>query len=186
MSIEEWFFFCLSLIWLLEFVLFRGARHSGDSHSIEQKSYYLILLSIIATVIGCLIIRETSFVIHTPLFITWLSLFIYGTGIFLRYWSMLTLKHEFTRHVQVSADKKLVSHGPYRSMRHPLYTALIVCMVGLSCYLASWVGLLFTLLLIIPSILIRIKLEEAMLTEALGETYDEWKRQRWILMPWIY
>ncbi|MDQ0206072.1 methyltransferase family protein [Alkalicoccobacillus murimartini] len=186
MDIQEWVFLVLSVSWLLEFMLFRGSRTKTNAQSKEQRSYYLILGTIILCVIVSLLIRELSEITTTHLFFIWFSLILYFIGIFLRYWSMLTLKQEFTRHVQVSADKKLVGHGPYRYMRHPLYTALFICMIGLSSYLASWVGLVTTILLVLPTLLFRIKLEEAMLTEALGGTYDQWKQQRWILLPWIY
>ncbi|TSB47063.1 methyltransferase family protein [Alkalicoccobacillus porphyridii] len=186
MSFNEWLFLILSIVWLMEFLIFKGQRESEKSHSSERKSYYLILFAITITVMASLSFRELSFFTIENASFTWLSLFIYGVGIFLRYWSMLTLKQQFTRHVEVSADKKLVSHGPYRYMRHPLYTALFVIMIGLSSYLASWTGLLITLILVLPALLFRIKLEEGMLTEALGKNYDEWKQQRWILVPWIY
>ncbi|MFK3936423.1 methyltransferase family protein [Alkalihalobacillus sp. NPDC078783] len=186
MTTEEWIFLFLSMIWLLEFILFRNPQSKEKSPRQELKSFYYILFSIILTIGLCIGLQEWQVVTHLFLFFQWLSLFLYGAGMFLRYWSMLVLQQEFTRHVHVSASKTLVSHGPYRFVRHPLYTGLCLCMIGISFYLASWIGLVVTLVLVLPSILYRIKLEEKMLENVLGSQYVQWKNKRWILLPWIY
>lgn len=186
MTTDEWIFLLLNIIWLLEFILFKNPRTKEKSPRQERKSFYFILSSILVTIGICISLREGQAVPLPSLILTWFSLFLYGAGIFLRYWSMLVLKQEFTRHVHVSSSKTLVGHGPYRFIRHPLYSGLILCMIGISFYLAIWIGLAATIILVLPSILYRIKLEEKMLENVLGSTYVQWKNKRWILLPWIY
>ncbi|HYZ91543.1 MAG TPA: isoprenylcysteine carboxylmethyltransferase family protein [Actinomycetota bacterium] len=51
-------------------------------------------------------------------------------GVALRIWSIRTLGRFFTYRVMTTEDQRVVSGGPYRFVRHPSYTALLVSCIG--------------------------------------------------------
>lgn len=74
-----------------------------------------------------------------------------------------------SRSIEVAENQKVVSTGLYGTVRHPMYTATI--------------GMFLVMLPYIPVIMVRIKDEEALLTEQLAG-YSEYKHKvRWRLIP---
>jgi protein-S-isoprenylcysteine O-methyltransferase Ste14 len=85
----------------------------------------------------------------------------------------------------VHGDHELVDSGPYRIVRHPLYVATIGVFVGLGATLGHWLSVAFAML---PAgaLIHRIRVEEAMLGEALGESYDAYRRRTRRLVPGVW
>jgi len=67
----------------------------------------------------------------------------------------------------------LVTNGPYRFCRHPLYLSFIAIVLGIDLLSRSAVGVVFTLVVSVPSVVYRAKVEDRLLREKFGE---EWKR----------
>jgi protein-S-isoprenylcysteine O-methyltransferase Ste14 len=53
-------------------------------------------------------------------------------GLALRVWAVLTLGRSFSTFIQVDADQAVVTRGPYRWVRHPSYTGLLLIALGYS------------------------------------------------------
>lgn len=79
-------------------------------------------------------------------------------------------------HVVPDANK-LVTTGVYRFFRHPCYVGNMVGFLGLAILLGSIVGLVLTLLVLIPVHIARARSEEKVLIEAFGEDYIEYKKK---------
>ena len=79
----------------------------------------------------------------------------------------------------------MVDTGPYRNVRHPLYVATIGVFLGLGATLGHWLSVAFAML---PTgaLIHRIRVEEAMLGEALGESYDAYRRRTRRLVPGVW
>ncbi len=81
---------------------------------------------------------------------------------------------------------QLVQSGPYRWIRHPLYTS--ACLWGL-CWpllVRSILGAIFTSGLVISTVLRRIEDEERSLIDIYGEDYIDYQGRTWRLIPFIY
>lgn len=83
-------------------------------------------------------------------------------------------------------DQKLVTNGVYRYVRHPMYTALLLWMLGFPLVIRSLWGLALGILLIGPALWLRIREEEAMLLQAFGDEYRAYQAQTWRLVPFIF
>jgi protein-S-isoprenylcysteine O-methyltransferase Ste14 len=55
---------------------------------------------------------------------------IFATGEALGVWSRLTLGRYFTCTVQTSTDQPVIATGPYRFLRHPSYTGILLLVIG--------------------------------------------------------
>ena len=87
--------------------------------------------------------------------------------------------------IRVEADQKLISTGLYGLVRHPMYTANVITMVGIPLALGSYWGLVF----VVPGLIVlasRIRDEEKLLQEEL-DGYREYKRKvRYRLVPYMW
>jgi len=85
----------------------------------------------------------------------------------------------------IREDHQLITHGIYRFTRHPIYLGVIMVCIGISVYASSLYGLL-TMSALIPIFLIRIRIEERMLTEEFQDAYQKYKKATKKLIPFIY
>lgn len=107
-------------------------------------------------------------------------------GLSLRWYAIVHLGRFFTVDVSIAADQRVVDSGPYRLIRHPSYAGALVAFLGLGICSENYVSLL---VLVVPVTLIflhRIRIEEAVLNEALGKNYTVYVGRTKRLIPWIY
>ena len=87
--------------------------------------------------------------------------------------------------VQEERGQSVVSTGPYRYVRHPMYASMLLFFPGSALLLGSWWGLLLCALLL-GLLVWRIPLEERMLQNGL-DGYDEYARKvRYRLIPRVW
>lgn len=112
-----------------------------------------------------------------------LSLFVGGMTI--AFVALFTLKMSYSSSLVIRVDHRLVTHGLYRRVRHPLYLGVLVAISGAPVYASSWLGGL-VLAGLVPLILMRIRMEEALLVEHFGDAYREYRARTRKLIPFLY
>lgn len=99
-------------------------------------------------------------------------------------WCHTALGPNWSRHLRVWEDQELITTGPYKYVRHPLYTMYYLLMINIGIVSANSLIMVAMLLLII-SLYIRISTEETMLVNAFGEKYKEYMKTTGKLVPKI-
>jgi protein-S-isoprenylcysteine O-methyltransferase Ste14 len=112
-----------------------------------------------------------------------------GTGLFLlgagyRLWAIRTLGLFYSHRVRRLTQHRIVDTGPYRFTRHPAYAGMIIANAGVSTYFLNWVTMCAFLFALVPSILLRILIEERMLFGIEG--YSEFAEKRKRLFPAVW
>jgi protein-S-isoprenylcysteine O-methyltransferase Ste14 len=107
-------------------------------------------------------------------------------GMALRFWSVFTLGNSFRTTVETDQDQKVVRSGPYRLVRHPSYSGLLLVCCGYGIALQNWLSLLAAVILPLAALLYRIRIEEAALISSLGPEYSEYQRRTKKLIPWVW
>jgi protein-S-isoprenylcysteine O-methyltransferase Ste14 len=79
----------------------------------------------------------------------------------------------------------LVCSGPYKILRHPIYTALLSLYLG-AAIVSGELHALIGLVLVIFAYLRKIRLEEANLMQALGADYRDYRSKTWALLPGLF
>ncbi|WP_416147165.1 methyltransferase family protein [Salipaludibacillus sp. HK11] len=185
MALIDILFMFITIIWIGEFIFFKN-RRLDETESTETSSFPKIFLSVLAVIIVSIISREGQFLAVDLTAILWLGIFLYAIGVFIRYWGMMALGKQFTRNVNVNKEDKIIGSGPFRFLRHPLYSGLLSTMIGISFYTGSLLGLIITFTVFLPFLLKRIRLEEALLIKSFGQEYVRWSQSRRRLVPFIY
>ncbi len=114
------------------------------------------------------------------------ALVLFGTGLCLRWWAIITLGRFFTVDVTIEKDHELVERGPFRVIRHPSYTGVLLAFVGFSLSLDNWAGLLVVILPILAAFMHRMNVEEEALSAALGARYLDYMNRTKRLVPLVY
>jgi protein-S-isoprenylcysteine O-methyltransferase Ste14 len=87
--------------------------------------------------------------------------------------------------IEIEAGQRVIQTGPYRFVRHPMYSGAFVMLVGIPLALGSWWGLLFVLMLVIV-IIFRLRDEERFLLKSLPG-YDQYREKvRYRLIPYVW
>lgn len=98
-------------------------------------------------------------------------------------WSLICLKSNFRRSINLAEGHTLVTSGPYALVRHPLYTSF--ALLSLGCALASVSGPAFIAAICLVGLLWwRTYLEERVLLAAYGESYRDYQARTGRLLPW--
>jgi protein-S-isoprenylcysteine O-methyltransferase Ste14 len=86
--------------------------------------------------------------------------------------------------VQLKEAHELIVKGPYRYVRHPIYTGLLCMFLGNAFIVGDWRGLIAVLIVLI-SFWRKLKLEENWLGAHFGERYDRYKETTKAILPWV-
>lgn len=81
--------------------------------------------------------------------------------------------------------QSVVQSGPYRLVRHPSYTAILIMLLGVGMALANWASLVIMLAGGLIGLLYRVRVEERALVEALGRPYRDYMRHTKRFIPFI-
>jgi protein-S-isoprenylcysteine O-methyltransferase Ste14 len=114
------------------------------------------------------------------------GLTIFAAGLALRAWSVATLGRFFTVVVFVQEGQQVVESGPYRFVRHPSYTGLLLALLGFGITLDSWASVAACTLIPLAALLYRISVEERALLARVGDSYRVYASHRRRLVPGIW
>ena len=156
----------------------KAQRSSGDEIDRRQEGGFimvalrigggLIWLAILAYMIYPAAITWAS--LPLPTWLRWFGVVVAITAVFLLFWMFRSLGMNITDTVVTRRDHTLITDGPYRWIRHPLYTFGSLFFISLSLVTGIWL----IPLLAIPTFAIliqRTSIEERALQERFGDEY---------------
>ena len=103
-----------------------------------------------------------------------------------RLWSIAMLGRYFRAVVHIQEDHHVVRSGPYRVLRHPSYTGLLVALFGVALLFGNWLSAVVFVVLVIAGVLNRIRVEERVLLAGLGDDYAAYMRETNRLIPGVW
>lgn len=124
--------------------------------------------------------------IEPPLVPVVLGMVIFSLGEALRVWSMLALGRYFTYTVRTSRDQPVITSGPYRIVRHPSYTGILLIVIGVGAASGNWLGLGVVTVMALGGLSYRINVEEKALLEDVGERYRVYAERHKRLIPFVW
>ena len=114
----------------------------------------------------------------------WLGLLMVAMGLAFAVWARVFLGRNWSGTVTIKQDHELVRSGPYGVVRHPIYTGLLLALLGTAVAIGEWRGLLGFAAIGI-GFLIKIRTEERFMSEIFGEKYARYRAQVPALIPFM-
>lgn len=148
----------------------------------DRGSYIVIHVAVLVGLMIGILIRRWNLGTWSGLF-QWIGLLVLVAGVFIRGWALIRLGRFFSRTVQIESGHKIIKEGPYRWIRHPAYTGMILIDTGAIMGIGTWLGALVTFTSITGSLLYRISVEEKILLRTFGDEYQKYMTQTWKLFP---
>jgi protein-S-isoprenylcysteine O-methyltransferase Ste14 len=120
-----------------------------------------------------------------PLWVRWAGVGIAAAGFSLLQWAQVTLGRSWSDTPRMMKAQTLITSGPYRSVRHPIYTSFLL-ILGSSLFISSnWLIGFCWLGMTVLEVFSRIRFEESLMTEFFGEGYREYRKRTGRLFPKI-
>ena len=118
-----------------------------------------------------------------PAWLRWAGVGIAILGFVLLQWAQTTLANSWSDQPRMMKEQTLITSGPYRTIRHPIYTAFIL-ILGSTLFISSnWlIGLCWSGMVILE-VFSRISFEESLMIEFFGEQYREYMKNTGRLFP---
>lgn len=86
--------------------------------------------------------------------------------------------------VQLKERHELITSGPYRYVRHPIYTGLLLLFTGNALVVGDWRGVL-AVVIIFVSLWLKLRTEERWLSNYFGVAYINYKAKTNAIIPWL-
>lgn len=107
-------------------------------------------------------------------------------GFLLRQWSISKLGVFFSPTIRIIKKHKIITSGPYKYIRHPSYTGMLIFLLGMAIASRSFDSIFFGMAFPICGYLYRIRMEERSLTLHLGKSYVGYTKKTKMLIPFIF
>lgn len=120
--------------------------------------------------------------IDLPLWLRWTGLGFGVLAILLAYWVFSNLGNNVSPSVATRREHRLVTSGPYRWVRHPLYSMGMLSYLGFAMLSANWVIAVLSIAVFVV-LNIRLPQEEASLIEKFGDEYRQYMQRTGRFLP---
>ncbi|MDF3056835.1 MAG: isoprenylcysteine carboxylmethyltransferase family protein [Rariglobus sp.] len=149
----------------------------------ERATFLALLISgtlVVTLALVEYLVRDTGF--HTVNFIA--GLIVAGLSFVVRAAAVRALGRMWSVHIEIRREHELVRSGPFRWVRHPIYLAAILELVGAMLFMNSvytWIVFVF---FFVPSLVARIRLEERAMIVQFGDDYLRFRKTTPAVLPW--
>lgn len=149
----------------------------------EKFLYYLVSLGLIPILFYLFTSWIDTFHLPFPPGARWLGAGLIFAGDLLFIWSHKALGKNWSPILEIRKGHTLVTDGPYKFVRHPMYAAIFLIGMGVSILSANWIVASSYMLPTTCLYLFRVSDEEEMMIGQFGDEYREYMRNTNRLIP---
>lgn len=157
------------------------------SRELDKSSLVFLWITIVISIfLGVILMIKTGLIISGSPVPAYSGLVVIVTGIAVRFTAIRKLGKYFTVDVAIHDDQHLITGGIYKHLRHPSYTGSLLSFAGLGLSLNNWLSLAVILIPVTAAFIYRIRVEEKALMQRFGDSYREYCRTTYGLIPFIW
>lgn len=170
------------LVWTLPFFVSR--RNTAAPQKVDRRARWGIL---IVTLSYSVLWFGTYWIRHTPR--PWrvaLSIAFFAVGAMLSWGARSALGRQWRIEAGLNPDHELVTSGPYRLVRHPIYASMLCMFLGTGFMITPIPRFVVALVLFIVGTEIRVRVEDGLLASRFGEGFREYQRSVSAYVPLVH
>ncbi len=172
----------LWLAWLVYWIA--AAWSAAPGRSAEPRSSRLLHLVAALTALALLVAPPFHVRLPGGLLTCGIGDLVTGLGLALAIWARAALGRQWSGRVEVKDEHWLVRSGPYSWVRHPIYSGVLLGIAG-SAITTRELGATLAVVVMLAAYLRKVRMEEAVLREALGPEYETYRRDVKALLPFL-
>jgi len=178
------------VFWLI-FIVYWAISAVGVKRDIKMKpnwTEYIVRLVAFLLLIWILVTQPALLNWGQAFFLNpwtqWIGVIFCGIGIVFTIWARMHLGKNWSGIPKLKENHELVIMGPYRFVRHPIYTGVILALIGSA--LAG--GIAWVLICLVFSVMFigRVSVEEKLMQHQFPNQYPEYKKRTKALIPFIF
>ena len=185
----KWAFFILFLVWF-----FIRIPYGKESLKIKSKTKkrvslekFLVFLNFISMMFLPVFVVFSTRIdfagMNLPSVIRCVALIIYGLSLGLFVWCHKSLGKNWSTILEIRENHKLIQEGPYKRIRHPMYTHFWLLIISQGLILNNWVVMGYGVLAWSILYFLRVNKEEEMMIEEFGDEYKKYVKKTGRLFP---
>jgi len=168
------------LLWMMPFALIKRSRNPAKH--IDRRARW----GVVIVAIGYSVLWQGKFWLRHPQ--SWqiiLAIVFFALGIFLSWTSTRALGRQWRIDAGLSSDHELIMAGPYRFVRHPIYTSMLCVLLATGFVVTPLPLFLLALVVFLIGTEIRVRIEDKLLASQFGETFQQYQRSVPAYIPFL-
>ena len=117
--------------------------------------------------------------------IEWLAAAVVLVGLWVTLWARFALGRNWSGTVTFKQDHELIERGPYRYVRHPIYTGILFAILGTGLCFGKLRDFI-VLLVVLGAFWIKLKIEESLMCQQFPDTYPKYRQGTKALIPYLF
>jgi protein-S-isoprenylcysteine O-methyltransferase Ste14 len=177
----------LWLIWLAYWIF----RAFGNKRSVYTQGRGLRLLYLAVVVFACYLAQNHGLIPHVRLFrenylTQILGISLCATGIALAFWARNILGSNWSGIVTLKENHELITSGPYQYVRHPIYSSLLLSILGTLLALDPFFSGIIVFLVAVITLRLKSLIEEKIMLRTFPDQYPQYMRRVSALIPHVW
>ena len=167
----------------------RGRSLAGTAHQTGEPHFFRVVrLSILATTFALLFWQRSAIGFLGRRFVPDFPALDYAgfvatlIGLGIATWARMHLGRNWSDKVVIQAGHQLIRTGPYARLRHPIYSGVLLGVLGTAVVLGEWRGVI-AFVLLLTNYAIKARKEDRVLAESFGAEFEEHRRRAGFLLP---
>lgn len=191
MRIHPW-----NIVFLIGFIIYvfiRGVfeqRSKGNVRVLsrsDRRESLLIVIMAIGSMLLPVIYLFTPFLgfadYQLPDYVPWIGAVVMVVALWLFWRSHADLGRNWSRTLEIQEGHQLITHGVYRTIRHPMYTSIALFSLAQGLMLENWLAGWSALVAFAILYFVRVPQEERMMRDFFGQEYSDYMQHTGRLLP---
>jgi protein-S-isoprenylcysteine O-methyltransferase Ste14 len=169
------------LLWMTPFALIKRSRNPAKQ--IDRRARWGVVLAAVASF---LLWQGKFWERHPQSWQIALAIFFFALGSLLSWTSTRALGRQWRIDAGLSSDHELIMAGPYRFLRHPIYTSMLCVLLAAGFGVATPLPLfLLAIVVFLIGTEIRVRIEDKLLASQFGDTFQRYQQNVPAYIPFL-
>ena len=172
----------IDIAWVIFWAYWLASAFGAKQGSASRRRIPLNGLSALSVILLVRVFRGGGLAVHSPV-LGAVGAVVFASGLALAVWARVDLGRNWGMPMSQKAEPELVTSGPYRFVRHPIYSGLLAAILG-TALVTNVIGVIIVAILG-AYFYYSASVEEKNLTVTFPAAYPEYRNSTKMLIPFV-